>query len=70
VDIINLILRVEEYISSGRDTNIIDPDQDGIYIYKEKEKERAARTNDEPAPKVSSSSCYPIDNWSSDLKRI
>lgn len=66
-----MILRVEEYINSGRDGCIVDPDRDKIYT-KRKERRNQAQNQepDEPDSHSSVDSGYPKDGWTSDLKRM
>ena len=62
-----MILRVREYIASGRAGNIVDPDQDKIYT---KRKERRKDRDQEPDSHSTVNSLYPSDGWSTDLQRM
>lgn len=64
-------LRVEEYIRTGRDRNIVDPDPNRIYTKRKEHKDasdgnssRAATSDSRPEPS------FPSDGWSSDIKRM
>ena len=59
--------RLEEYLSSGRDKNIVDPDRDQIYT---KRKERQNSYVDRGAASPMQPIKYPSDGWSSSLLRM
>ena len=64
--------RVEEYIKSGHDRNIVDPDPNKIYT---KRKEHNAAASKDVGASVSGESQpaqpkYPSDGWSTDLTKM
>ena len=59
---------VEEYIRTGRDQNIVDPDPHNVYT-KRKEHRTASEDNISAAVNAPQPN-YPSDGWSGDLKRM
>ncbi|KAK2547039.1 hypothetical protein P5673_033198 [Acropora cervicornis] len=60
-----LIKRVDEYLKTGRDKMVVDPDPDGIYS---KRKARLSNLSSDATP--STSAKYPSDGWGKSLKRM
>ena len=63
----NSLCRVEEYVKSGRDQIVIDPDPDEIYT---KRKKRIANVMMSSTPSSSPSVKYPNDGWGNSLERM
>ena len=59
---------MEEYIRTGRDQNIVDPDRHNVYI-KRKEHQMASEDNISAAVNAPQPN-YPSDGWSGDIKRM
>ena len=68
-------VRVEEYIKSGKDKNIIDPDPNGLYTKRKKQRNRASSSeadssrgdwNNKDLPSIK----YPTDRWSTSLEKM
>ncbi|RMX38832.1 hypothetical protein pdam_00013970, partial [Pocillopora damicornis] len=59
-------LKVQEYITSGRDKMVVDPDKDKIYTRRKTRLSNlpAERSPETPAPK------YPSDGWGKSLERM
>lgn len=58
--------RVQEYIKSGRDKIVVDPDPDEIYT---KRKTRLSKLPTERSPETSAPK-YPSDGWGKSLERM
>jgi len=59
---------VEEYIRTGRDQNIVDPDPHNVYT---KRKEHQTVSEDNISAVVNAPQTnYPLDGWSGDIKRM
>lgn len=63
-----LVKRVEEYIKSGRDKNVIDPDDDKIYTKRKRLK--TAHNNPSDKSNFSLTPLYPKDGWGKSLQRM
>ncbi|RMX51129.1 hypothetical protein pdam_00020544 [Pocillopora damicornis] len=61
--------RIEGYIKSGRDQNIVDPDPNRIYT-KRKQHNEAASKDTNSSVSGESQLKYPSDGWSIDLTRM
>lgn len=57
--------RVDEYLKTGRDKMVIDPDPDGSYS---KRKARLSNLSSEATP--STTAKYPSNGWGKSLKRM
>lgn len=64
-----LVKRVEEYINSGHDQNIVDPDRNRIYT-RRKEHNEAASKDVDASVSGESQLKYPSDGWSIDLTKM
>lgn len=64
-----LVKRVEEYINSGHDQNIVDPDRNRIYTIKKEHNEAASKDVDASVSGESQLK-YPSDGWSIDLTKM
>lgn len=64
-----LVKRVEEYINSGHDQNIVDPDRNRIYT-RRKEHNEAASKDVDASVSGGSQLKYPSDGWSIDLTKM
>ena len=60
--------RVLEYINSGRDKDVVDPDQFKIYSKRKKRRQLQRQVHDEEQPYTSVE--YPKSGWSTDLRRM
>ena len=63
----NSLCRVEEYVKSGRDQMVIDPDPNEIYT---KRKKRIVNVMMSSTPSSSPSVKYPNDGWGNSLERM
>ena len=61
--------RVEEYINSAHDQNIVDPDKNQIYT-RRKEHNEAASEDVDASVSGESQLKYPLDGWSIDLPKM
>ena len=62
----SLSLRVEQYIETGRDKNVVDPDPSGLYT-KRKQQQHGSQIQGD---KTTSSVDYPTDGWSTSLAKL
>ena len=63
----NSIFRVEEYITSGRDKTIVDPEPTGLYT--KRKQQIADSLNTDPVAKVDVVN-YPESGWSNSLEKM
>jgi len=61
-----LSFRVEQYIETGRDKNVVDPDPSGLYT-KRKQQQHGSQIQGD---KATSSVDYPRDGWSTSLAKL
>ena len=64
-----LYLRVQEYVRSGRDKNIVDPDPHQVYTRRKLRLEESRAQNNQQQ-KNDSSIKYPSSGWSTNLQRM
>ncbi|KAK3753060.1 hypothetical protein QZH41_005506 [Actinostola sp. cb2023] len=62
-----LVKRVQEYVDSGRDKNILDPDPQQVYT---RRKERLRDSSDRNPQPQNNCPSYPSTGWSSSLRRM
>ena len=63
----NSIFRVEEYITSGRDKTIVDPEPTGLYTKRKQQIEDSLNTD--PVAKVDVAN-YPESGWGNSLEKM
>ena len=61
-----LSFRVEQYIETGRDKNVVDPDPSGLYTKRKQQRHGSQIQGD----KTTSSVEYPTDRWSTSLAKL
>ena len=71
--IILLFFRVEQYIETRRDKNIVDPDPNGLYTKRKQQRNRSESSKDASqlqGDKNPSSVDYPTEGWSNSLSKL
>ena len=63
-----IFCRVLEYVVSGRDKDVVDPDQNLIYT-RRKQRQKQLQTQSDPLPKKSTVK-FPSTGWSTSLQRM
>ena len=69
-NIISLYLRVEEYITTGRDQIIVDPDPNEIYTRRKQRQVPSRDLLDQSSSSISIAVRYPQNGWSTSLQRM
>ena len=62
----SLSFRVEQYIETGRDKNVVDPNPSGLYTKRKQQRYGSQIQGD----KTTSSVDYPTDGWSTSLAKL